>query len=501
MILENCEISKIKNKIGECNPVYSRSFIIFHNSFAPNVSSRTVRNISEKMKSLNFDDFVLLHNFRDERRIECNNVKITILGDAFDNAGQDLEEALDGVLRNPSAYEVGKLDLGGRFAAVISFDGNVIVFNDPLGSRSISYLNDGHFVVSSHATLIRRFYRLPILKGMREIISSPRYKSRTVNYLPGDYTVYKNVLRLTPNHIIDSRYPTSVRCWPQDAPIDNGVSFLYDKMDMCLNSFFKYVNRKYSPVLPVTGGVDSRSLISFAYGKTDLDLYTWTDFNYSSKESGAIREIVSLTGANHFTVSASQISSRIGKDQLEEMAFLTSLNSGMTSNDLNRTLVVGGVERQLRSQRNLPVVTVIGYGGEIIRGFHMRNKRENLPFPNANTLTGMYGLGSGKLPPDREFSHFCTHAFRDFQSRTMFTEISLKGWSPYDVFYWEHRMGIWGATTLDAMDVGGYTMVALNSRKVFEAAISLPNTLRMDKTILMNYVKRNNQDLASIPLY
>lgn len=367
--------------------------------------------------------------------------------------------------------------------------------------RSISYVSDGRFIVSSHPTLIRRFFKLPILDGVRQAMSSERYKSRSVNYLPGDYTVYRGVNRLTPNHLISSRFSVPVRYWPQKYPQDRGIDFLYDTMDTCLSSFFNYTKDKYSPIIPVTGGVDSRSLISHAHKKIKLDLYTWTDFNFNQAENETIERIVALTKASHHKTSVNQTLAKLGKERAEELSLLTRMNSGMTSKDVNRALAVMSVDQKIKATKPLPPVTVIGYGGEIVRGFHMRNRRDELSFPSNDTLTGMYGLGKAGLPSDATFSSFCTQAFRDFRSRTMFTEAALKGWSPYDVFYWEHRMGIWGSSTLDSMDIGGYTITALNSREVFKAALSLPNETRMDKTILLNYVRKNCKELADIPLH
>lgn len=453
------------------------------------------------MEVVRLGKYFLCSTYKSIKTFRRMKTEMIFLGDVYDNNGADLENAVRPVLENPDYFEIGKLDLGGRYVCIIFNGDDILIFNDPMGTRSISYVSDGRFIVSSHTTLLRRFFKLPLRDGIGDILSSGRYLSRSVKYLPGDYTVYSNVHRLTPNHLLDSRHGTPVRYWPVATPEPGTENALFEKIDACLASFFKYCQNKYTPVLPATGGVDSRAIISYALGKLDFNLYTWMDLNFSKKENEVVKEIVKFTCSEHYKASVKEFEKNIGPDRATEISLLSRLNSGMISQDKARAMAVMNVSTDVKYRNSLPPVTVIGWGGEIIRGFYMKNQRDNNSFPSIRTLMGLYGLGRSDAPPDSDFSRFCSQAFREFRARTLFTEIALKGWSPFDMFYWEHRMGIWGASSFDAMDVGGYTMAALNSRQMFAAALVVPNNYRLDKSILLRYVSRNSPQLGSIPLF
>lgn len=501
MILSEIELPVIRKNIENFDGVFLPSFLIFHESCSPNTKSNLERRMLNNMEVVRLGKYFLCSTYKSIKTFRRMKTEMIFLGDVYDNNGADLENAVRPVLENPNYFEIGKLDLGGRYVCIIFNGDDILIFNDPMGTRSISYVSDGRFIVSSHTTLLRRFFKLPLRDGIEDILSSGRYLSRSVNYLPGDYTIYSNVNRLTPNHLLDSRHGAPVRYWPVARPEPGTEGALYEKIDACLRAFFKYCENKYTPVLPVTGGVDSRAIISYALGKVDLNLYTWKDLNFKEEENESIEEIVKFTCANHYQISVKRFEQEIGPSRATKVSLLARLNSGMTSKDKNRALAVMGISKHVRCPESLPPVTVIGYGGEIIRGFYMKNKRDNNVFPSSQTLMALYGLGRQDAPADINFSRFCSRAFREFRVRTLFTEIALKDWSPFDMFYWEHRMGIWGSSTLDAIDVGNYAMVALNSRQMFAAALALPNGRRLDKSVLLRYVSRNSPRLGSIPLF
>ncbi len=141
----------------------------------------------------------------------------------------------------------------------------------------------------------------------------------------------------------------------------------------------------------------------------------------------------------------------------------------------------------------------MGYGGEIVRGFYMLDGRpRDEPFL-AHTMGGLYGHTSRKHVADPDYTRFVIDAFRRYWGKAMYAPDFLHGRDPFDMFYWEHRMGMWGAATQDTIDVALPCLTGINSRDVFDEAIRLPESARLSKQIMIDYTAARSPEFGKIP--
>jgi len=91
-------------------------------------------------------------------------------------------------------------------------------------------------------------------------------------------------------------------------------------------------------------------------------------------------------------------------------------------------------------------------------------------------------------------------AFEGFMARANYDERLMRfDFDLNDVFYWEHRMGMWGAAMHNEMDPVMLSMTGFNSREVYEAAFGMDPRKRLTKKLLLEVIRRYDKRMAEIP--
>ena len=106
----------------------------------------------------------------------------------------------------------------------------------------------------------------------------------------------------------------------------------------------------------------------------------------------------------------------------------------------------------------------------------------------------MYGGGEGA------YRTYCLEAFEAFIDRADYAHEILTTYDPNDIFYWEHRMGMWGSAMLNEMDAALLSLVGFNSRPLYASAFGLPPEERFTKALLLAITARFNPKLADLPV-
>jgi hypothetical protein len=96
------------------------------------------------------------------------------------------------------------------------------------------------------------------------------------------------------------------------------------------------------------------------------------------------------------------------------------------------------------------------------------------PLARPSDLTGIYrpSLLGNVLVDD---------AFVEFYEAARFD--AIYDYDPYDMFYWEHRMGTWHSHVLIESDPGFDTHVVFNCRRILTALLSLPFEARKNGSV------------------
>lgn len=98
---------------------------------------------------------------------------------------------------------------------------------------------------------------------------------------------------------------------------------------------------------------------------------------------------------------------------------------------------------------------------------------------------------------DLEGNRAIQAAFEDFSQATGFYEV--RGYDPYDMFYWEHRLGTWHAHLLIESDPAFDTHVLYNNRPIIEALLSLPFEARNRDEAFHRLIARSWPELGAVP--
>lgn len=300
-----------------------------------------------------------------------NGTDVLAIGDIFDNDGGAAQDRLDEIARSDDlAGTIARMDLGGRHAVLIFRGNDVLAFNDPFGSRSVVFCTEGRPGFSSHTDLLAKVYNMRAADDVAAYIASPQYLTRIVRYLPGNRTACEGIRRLLPNHLRSTIEDRMVRFWPYEDRVESTDEQLWDRFDKALDALRAHVAAQYTPIIAITGGADTRSIVSnFHNHGTSFTGITWMNFNFKGAERETVDRIVKLSGQPHFGITMP------ARENAGPLLNLGNYNSGRIQMNGSRGVMMARGLNRMEKARPLssPPCFVMGYGGEIIRGFYQPN--------------------------------------------------------------------------------------------------------------------------------
>jgi hypothetical protein len=372
--------------------------------------------------------------------------------------------------------------MSGRFAVIVSTRDGVSIFHDAFGARTIYYLKDNRRpVFASHAGLIGHAFGVPRSLEMDRLISTPEFAKRWVKYLPGDMTMFEGVFALVPNHSLNFPSMETYRYWPDRGVSPSTFDDFFQEIDALFMSTIDFLGDRYTPVFGITGGIDSRAVYS-AWRKRGIAFrgFSWGRPRLKSAEIPIVNAIVSYLGVPHEMIDFS------GKHD-RAIAAIAGENIGEFRGSSPLAAEMYGFCARFPS-----AVFVRGHGGEIVRGFY---NLESDPMENASPVE-MARVYRAARPS--EYASLSRAAFEDFHQRADYEGIDRYGFDINDIFYWEHRMGMWAGAMVNELDAAVLSFPGINSRAVYEAAFGLPREERLTKNLLRRVVQRYDPQLAEI---
>lgn len=213
---------------------------------------------------------------------EDKNKKIIMLGYVFDPQNYRLnnQEILDRVFQakdfDSLIFEIKPLV--GRYVFIF-YDNNALkIVHDPLGLREVYYCQEQNRVMcGSQPNLLVEFSSPKIQKS-----SNPNLVDFINNHLPnvrngrlwvGNETCYQSVNHLPPNHWLELPSIEVKRYWPNRKL--HRIDYMSAVQQSCdfLRNTMKAVTDRYSVMMAVTAGTDSRSLLAASRDVTDKIYY------------------------------------------------------------------------------------------------------------------------------------------------------------------------------------------------------------------------------------
>lgn len=449
--------------------LYARGFLLCRSSPVPNVVSAWARYGVAGDWTLHVDPRVPVSH------AASKSEEVWLVGDAFHVSSGTFTNVADWLLRGDL---LTKLDgMGGRFLLVHRQRGQVDIYNDALGSRSIFY---GPGVVASHSELAARVIGAGFRDWIIPFITSRGYLQRDVKYLPGLYSPFEEVEQLTPNCRLRLGSLRPVRYWPRATLAETDRDRALDALVNHLSGLRNYFSENgLSPIVGLSAGRDSRGIIA-ALADQRPAVFTFVRSRGGLSRNSADSKI------------AGQLADRLGLEldiiQLKAPPPLDDLMTPFASAFRRNTGCVRGNNSAWVEQsvgKHSTRVFVRGFGGEVMRGFYQELHAISPP-----ALSQLYDVNAGSRTSREAFAHFI--------DRAGWTQERLFNHSLSGLFYWEHRMGTWGASALLESDMAFRSIPGYNSRELFDIFAGLhPDVDRRE--LFEAAVKRLRPNLASIP--
>lgn len=475
--------------------LFRDGFLMVRNDSMPREESPLIAAIRARFKRRCLGSFtIFIADSAPYFTVHLGDLTFLVIGQIYDNDGDSPEEKIRQLAKGDLTKNLASIDLGGRYALLVINGNDFLVANDPFASRAVHYFKGSCVAVASHAALLAEYFNVPRDPEVNKFRSKPQFKKRTVSYLPGNITAYRSIRRLPANHFYSSKSKNIERYWPHLPRAETTEEEVFEIFERALRALHDHVKRCYTPVVSITGGVDSRSIVTafHEYASSFIGI-TWTDVHFNTDEYPVVRNIVDVVGCRHFNVEKDCVDNTI-RD-------IGAYNAGMAVSGLRAKLLEGTrIKISEQSQDGLPPLFIIGYGGEILRGFYRRKSRDPEQVFDIQAMLDLYSVGPKKSDASDGYTKFATRAFSEFFKDARFDQKALKGFDGNDIFYWEHRMSMWAALTMDTIDVSMPCLVGINSRRLYEAALSLPASKRMSGNLVYRYIKSRSPSLASIPV-
>jgi hypothetical protein len=415
---------------------------------------------------------------------------VALLGRAIDLGtwDEDLSSIAAGLLRAKATGREALLDgidrLSGRFAVFYEHGGETYVQSDAAAMRSVFYgRRDGRTYAASHAHLVADQVgtapsAFPDPQAIRQ--------EHNAYALPGRITPFARVFALTPNTELEFAAAEPRRCFPREDPVPRTVPEAVDDVLPLLQRQIELLAARDPLVVSLTGGLDSRTTLALTRPVADrVDYFTY-DADGGEGESkramradaAAAREITAALGLRHHSIMP------LFDAPPEPLAAVMDRNSKRVSApELYAThrQYEGGC-RGLHIRSNLY---------EIARAFY-RGKREQ---PDMLTAEHMARLLTGRETTPHAFAA----AFAEFIDAVDFDRAQRR-YDPLDLYYWEHRCGVWLAAHHIESDVAFDTFTVFNSRRILEPLLAIPLEERISGAAFVEIIRRTWPELLKFPV-
>ncbi|HEX7350877.1 hypothetical protein [Brachybacterium sp.] len=409
---------------------------------------------------------------------------ILVIGDVLvAHGGRTLDENL---LAIASGDRESLDDLTGRFTVVVLDGDEGQVMNDPLGSQAVFRTLGESPVFSSHASLIADCMDLGVSRRIKKYMASDEYRARVTRFLPGDLTLYDDVVHLIPNNELDLRSGESTRYWPRESVASSSFEDLLSVWDEYFRAYVEYIEPRYVPVIGLTGGLDSRAVIATVHSMSLRAQYlTWDKMPV--EEAARIPVLAEHLGGGHSWV---RMDERPTGDEIDEIRQAAKSATGLTRG----TPLLPAQIAQVTGSRSL---FFKGLGGEVMRGPFNSRIKSNLPSDDVETLGYALYAGTVRRSAGAEYESTTRSAISGYLERANYGA-DLHGLDPGDLIYWEQRMGTWTAIQHAEFSVVLNSHSAMNSRRIFSTAWGLPDAERFGPGLLQRLIEHYDPEFARI---
>lgn len=467
--------------------LYKRGFL-FTDKPEVNFKDSMTTRIFKKWSHLNFDKFdVYIEPTLPHAYYENGNRKVLILGLVLNpfrskNDIKKIAEALS-TQEDDNSFLDYLDELSGRFT-VIADDGNATrVYGDAAGTRTLYYdTQSDYHIIASHSTLIADLMGYNISETSQGVLTNKEFTGR--KYLPGLLSPFDEIRPLTPNtrYVIESRKVE--RFFPREELETTDFKESVDAVTEVLKEQAKLINEIYKTSTSLTAGLDSRLTFAIQNSiKNNGDYFTHISKRIpeSFREDVEIgKRLAELYQKDHKVYEYTNDDTVEGFKEFKAVWFK---NVGMYRGSVHlfKAYADNYPPENLHIRSNI---------AEVVRVYYKKRTGE----VNEEKLANLYTTSSFK---DNEL---VLNSFKEFIETTNFKEGKFYNYNFADLFYWEHRMGMWHSWLVNESDVAYETFVPFNNRKLLTMMLSIPEEERIGDELFIEIINNVNPKLMNIPV-
>jgi hypothetical protein len=438
------------------------------------------------IRSIPFDG-LQIHAHKDLPVVQCvnNRTALALLGHVIDPEAPDATN--QEIVNNIAEECLNMHDLVflthkicGRYILLMKSAECFVAAGDACHLRQIFFteIDDAPVLTSSPALFLHFFgFKLNIGADMRTILDSPLFMSQESAWY-GCTTPEKRLRRLLPNHYLDLRTNTAKRLpvRPADEFADDDAVMRYAAAT--LQGTFAALTSRYQLVQALTAGLDSRMLLAASRAYRDKIQYYVCGAPSSNSDDIRVPSRLSERLALSF---------RILPTEPLRQDFLSSYQQEHIA---PRILPKMANIQAHYDQRYEPNIVNINANCSEIARCHYGFTRRNITAEMLLTYSGY----------NREFPHFVQQIVAWLPDACHYArEIGIP---VCDLFYWEQRMGIWGATYPLEQDIAVEELSPFNNRALLMAFSAVDPRKRRppDYTFLMKFIEWMWPEALSEPI-
>lgn len=395
------------------------------------------------------------------------NLTVTLLGHAIDPYQPNAKESaiiLSLIEKVPDLGEFieSTMPLVGRWVVIFQDHKHTNIFTDPCGFRQVYYHRDGaDFWCAPQPEIIgaNRQLRLNTNPLLVSFLIHPWHVQKESPWI-GSSTIYENCFHLLPNHYLSVNRKDPVRFYPDRVINSKTTSEIVDSVSTILQGAIIGLTNRYQVSLALTAGVDSRVLLAASRHVSDKIDY----FVYRQKTHGADdpdiwvpKKIAKKLGINFVVKTPS--------NHLPGW-FVSMISRNVTcARVLPKTC---NIYDKLVSGNTL--VNINGNASEICRNFFDKYCRLGIEDVSTTKLASLL-LGQEPIPS------FVTNVIDEWRNN-VFNLSFDEGLNILDLFYWEQRLGNWGAQYPAEQDIAVEEISPFNCRQLIQTLLASPRYLR-----------------------
>jgi hypothetical protein len=340
----------------------------------------------------------------------------------------------------------------GRYLLIYRDDVDVRFIADACGHYEL-YYNLDFTCFASNISLLASHSKATAWEGENKLLYDKIEGSDKLSI--GSSTRYSNVKHLMPNHYLSLSEKESVRFFPVAGnevvmqPFDDAVL----KISTALRVIAKSLVSRHTVILPVTAGYDSRLLLAaFRDLKVQTMIYRHPGMD---SEFYDIRIAEKLTAMTDRSLKVIEYNDDISAT---DQQFIQSLSEKPRARQFST--LVNAVKAHYSND-----FVLTGIAGEIGRSYFPEVKSDDPDL--AEILSYFIGHPKSALAISEMKAWLAGFDLRYLGEHNL-----------VDLFYWEHRMGIWGAKAMTESAFVTTPLCPINSRFVLKQFLSVSKSYR-----------------------